>query len=478
MPIDREIENASGLAKSVQWKPFELESISLQVPRTVYPPREDTDLLDRALAELGLGAGRKLLEIGCGSGAISIAATKRGWDVSSCDVHPLAVAATIGNATENHCLESIVSNEGGPGDGGAWKPKGGADVIAWNLPYLEPPITANEDQQLGPLEDAGLIDAASGNELLRELERDPALLRTGGVVFLLHSSNSVGKLLASTWRKAGWATRVQAEAIVGDEKLTVIAAWRPFEGVEPQLLDECKSTNLEILDSNQVDGQLIMTRRQSEGRGQNGRVWIDSPEGFMGSWNMPLKSIEHSPEYLQVAASVALLDALSALKLCPLPSHSWQHSSEISAAGVVVKWPNDIYLKNAEKIAKVGGILAESRSKGEDVKVAIGIGLNRYGPASEAPTAGWNEIPGLETLSHDDFAPVLHASMSSLFENHKLVRDITDKVVLRTHFTSMRDSYYLGKAAGTESIGLTQNGHLLTRDGVIERTVNLDWSWN
>ena len=66
------------------------------MPRTVYPPREDTELLGRALLRLS-GRQGSANEIGCGSGAISILLASMGWEVSACDVNPFAVAATRGN---------------------------------------------------------------------------------------------------------------------------------------------------------------------------------------------------------------------------------------------------------------------------------------------------------------------------------------------------------------------------------------------
>ncbi len=356
LPIEREIEISLSKAVLSKWEPFSLEQISLYVPRTVYPPREDTNLLDKTLAGLGAGAGRQLLEIGCGCGAISIAAVKRGWSVYSCDVNPLAIAATMGNAIENECSESIQASEGGPGEGGNWQPKEGVDVIAWNMPYLDP-ISANEER-LGPLEDAGLIDSACGIKLLAELQTNPELLRKGGVVLLLHSSNKIGKELSSAWRKAGWATRIQNEAVIGDEKLTVIAAWRPFEAVNPIILDECESTNAEILDSKCNIGQLIISRKQTQGRGQNGKQWVNSKDGFMGSWSIDINSIENSYESLQIGASVAILDSFSAVKSLALPSHSWTNAGQIIREGFVVKWPNDIFLNLKSRFAKLGGVLA------------------------------------------------------------------------------------------------------------------------
>ncbi|MEE3083200.1 MAG: 50S ribosomal protein L11 methyltransferase [Candidatus Thermoplasmatota archaeon] len=459
------------------WKPFGLGEISLYVPQTVYPPREDTNLLDRALAGLGKGAGRRLLEIGCGCGAISIAAARRGWEVSACDIHPLAIASTIGNASENDCYDLIDVGESGPGDDGDWKPPNGADVIAWNLPYLDPG-DENDEEKLGPLEDAGLIDSSCGRRLLTELESDPNLLRDGGVILLLHSSNAVGKALASMWRKAGWATRIQYEAIVGDEKLSVIAVWRPFQKTEPILLDECKSTNLEILDSDVNIGQLIMALEQTEGRGQHGRKWDGGKGGFLGSWNVFPDSIERIPGFHQLATSVAIFDSFSALKSLPLTSHSWSHASTINEVGIIAKWPNDIYLKIEDGFAKIGGILAESRSKGGVTKLAIGVGLNRFAPDSNIEAAGWDDVPGLKELSMKDLFPILNASMSSMFESHPLLVDIDKQSILQSHYALMLDSYYNGNVAGKDVIGLNEKGHLLARDVIIDSTVDLNWNWN
>lgn len=46
--------------------------------------------------------GKKLLEIGCGSGAISILAAKQEANVTCCDIHPPAVQTTLKNAEKNH----------------------------------------------------------------------------------------------------------------------------------------------------------------------------------------------------------------------------------------------------------------------------------------------------------------------------------------------------------------------------------------
>ncbi len=54
---------------------------------------------------------KKILEIGCGSGAISITAAKNGAHVICCDINPTAVKATLNNAKINKVeLKSIRSD--------------------------------------------------------------------------------------------------------------------------------------------------------------------------------------------------------------------------------------------------------------------------------------------------------------------------------------------------------------------------------
>ncbi|MCS5536100.1 MAG: class I SAM-dependent methyltransferase, partial [Candidatus Poseidoniales archaeon] len=167
----------------VKWQAYGLNEIELDIPPTVYPPREDTGLLDRTLAKLDSTKGNRLLEIGCGSGAVSIAAALRGWNVSACDVNPLAIAATRGNAAKLGIEWETEIREGGPGDIGNWEPQQGVDVIAWNLPYIEP----DSGKNLGPMEDSALIGQDEAEQLLNAISANPRLLNPGGVVLMLHS---------------------------------------------------------------------------------------------------------------------------------------------------------------------------------------------------------------------------------------------------------------------------------------------------
>ncbi len=144
---------------------------------------------------------------------------------------------------------------------------------------------------------------------------------------------------------------------------------------------------------------------------------------------------------------------------------------------MIAKWPNDIYLKINDRFSKIGGILVESRSKGDGTELAIGIGLNRFTPDSKLDAAGWSDMPNLEEITMEGLYPVLHASMSSMFENHPLLLDIDKQCILQSHYALMLESYYLGNMAGKGVLGLNEKGHLLTQNQIIDSTSELNWCW-
>ena len=88
-----EVQRLFRKSETMDWEPNKTHKFHLLIPPTVYPPRDDTELFARRLTSIGPGRGRKLLEIGCGSGALTILASSLGWKVSACDINPYAVAA-------------------------------------------------------------------------------------------------------------------------------------------------------------------------------------------------------------------------------------------------------------------------------------------------------------------------------------------------------------------------------------------------
>lgn len=104
----------------------------IKVPSGVYEPREDTDLLADAAEKI---RGKDALEVGCGSGAISLILAKNGNNVTAVDIDQKAVDATIENATNNRlridCFRSDLFEN----------VRSRYDVILFNFPYLPERMT-------------------------------------------------------------------------------------------------------------------------------------------------------------------------------------------------------------------------------------------------------------------------------------------------------------------------------------------------
>ena len=123
------------------------------------------------------------------------------------------------------------------------------------------------------------------------------------------------------------------------------------------VLDEVDSTNAEALRrSATFNGACwILARRQTAGRGRQGRRWTDPSGSFAASLILPLKDPPARKALRSFVAALALHDAL--VHLTGLPG------------AFTLKWPNDVLLHGG----KLSGILLESDG---DRALVIGIGVN------------------------------------------------------------------------------------------------------
>jgi BirA family biotin operon repressor/biotin-[acetyl-CoA-carboxylase] ligase len=123
---------------------------------------------------------------------------------------------------------------------------------------------------------------------------------------------------------------------------------------------ECASTNT-VLRQRAAEGApprtVLVTDRQTAGRGSRGRAWTASPEAsltFSVLWDFSGGAAHLSG--LSLAVGVAVVRALA----------------RCGANGILLKWPNDILFGDA----KLGGILVELGGDGEVARAVVGIGLN------------------------------------------------------------------------------------------------------
>ena len=166
----------------------------------VYEPSEDTFLLrDNLPPHL---EGMKVLEVGSGSGAVSVEAARRGADVVAVDVNPSAVQATRKAAYDAHV--TVVACEGDlyePVDDERF------DLILCNPPYLP-------DEPKDP--DVSVDGGPQGWEFIdRLLAGAKDHLTPEGKVLLIFSSHSKPDKVAISLHKHGFESKLLAKREMG-----------------------------------------------------------------------------------------------------------------------------------------------------------------------------------------------------------------------------------------------------------------------
>ena len=179
-------------------------SLDIQGDPDVYPPSEDSVML---IESLEISPDEKILEIGCGSGVVSIHCARYGADVVCGDINPAAVELTRANAEKNGAVLEVTETDLFSGIDGRF------DTIVFNLPYL-------------PVQDDGVLAKAwSGGDdgmgpLPRLIEEAPDRLEHGGrVVVVVSSLMDQPKLDALL---AHCETKVLAELPLFFERLRVL----------------------------------------------------------------------------------------------------------------------------------------------------------------------------------------------------------------------------------------------------------------
>jgi len=125
------------------------------------------------------------------------------------------------------------------------------------------------------------------------------------------------------------------------------------------LVEETGSTNADLAaairsGAGWAEGAWLVARRQSAGRGRQGREWFDGAGNFMGSTAVRLVAGGPPPASLSFVAALAVRDAAA--------------EALGDGAALALKWPNDVLLGGG----KLSGILLEM-VRGH---IVVGIGVN------------------------------------------------------------------------------------------------------
>ena len=462
---EREIERLNRPSKSIIWQAPKGESFTLNIPPTVYPPREDTDLLANAIVRLGAGRGKRCFEIGCGSGALSLLAARQGWKVRTCDINPFAVMATRQSAKKADIELDV--REGGPGpieDGeiNQWAGAELHDLIIWNLPYLELPTSS--DEVLGPLEEAALLDTDPIGLISRlaKLLSSDKLMTANGMALILVSNNQRGNDTKQICLQNGLSCRkVSNKQFEDGEELTVYAIWHPFSNCTTSTFDEIDSTNNTMLDEGGPIGTFIQAKKQLQGRGRRGRVWTSESSSFAGSWMVHDGKGKLIHSDLQLVGGLAVIDAIRALSLREQQER------------IRLKWPNDILLEDDNgEWGKVAGVLLEGRSMASEIRMTLGIGVNLFSDEplkrDDFKIATINQSLNRD-IDFSTFSAVINASLSSLLEQKNEIANFPSKKLLQLAMNEIKDTVIsLGNPIYREDVcevvSLLVNGKLQVRN--------------
>ncbi|ACV24417.1 HemK2/MTQ2 family protein methyltransferase [Methanocaldococcus fervens] len=195
---------------------IEIEGIKLKLHPEVYEPAEDSILLLKNLVDV---KGKEVLEIGVGTGLISIACAKKGAKkVVGVDINPYAVKLAEENAKLNNLNNadiSFIRSDLFENVSGTF------DVILFNPPYLP----TSEDDLIDSYINYAFDGGKDGREILdRFIDNLPNYLKKGGVVQILQSSLTGEEKTVNRLKSLGLKVEKVASLKIPFEELMVINA--------------------------------------------------------------------------------------------------------------------------------------------------------------------------------------------------------------------------------------------------------------
>ncbi len=177
----------------------QMSGLRLEIPPSVFHPK--FYLTSRFFAGYIQGLdleGKEVLEMGCGSGILSLVAARRGARVTAVDINPRAVECTAGNARGNALEHTVLAIQGDLFS--ALPARSTFDFILWSPPFYP------QD----PSDDAGFAwNAGVGYSAIRRFaESAGAHLRTGGKILLLLSTDTDRSAILSFFESNGFRMQV------------------------------------------------------------------------------------------------------------------------------------------------------------------------------------------------------------------------------------------------------------------------------
>lgn len=182
------------------------------VETTVYQPAEDSRLLASVAMELVKPTDR-VLEVGCGSGAVAERLAEAGATVLASDINPHACRAAA-----NRSLQTVRANLVDPFGENAF------DMVLFNPPYLP----ARPETDNGDWMNVALSGGKDGRAIIEPFLDDVGrVLREEGQVLLLISSLTGEEAVLDRATANGFHVTVHSETSYPYEQLSVLGMEMP-----------------------------------------------------------------------------------------------------------------------------------------------------------------------------------------------------------------------------------------------------------
>ena len=192
----------------------EFWSLNFDINRSVLIPRHDTETLVEVAIELANPADR-ILDLGCGSGAISISiAHNTDTTVFACDIDPDCIELTLKNARKHAATIATFESD--------WFTQvfGEYDLIVSNPPYLAPddPHLSSSDLRWEPQH--ALISENNGLEYLTSIiTSSMEFLRPGGNLIVEHGYNQQS-FVTNLFKQSGFVQIENYKDLAGVPRVT------------------------------------------------------------------------------------------------------------------------------------------------------------------------------------------------------------------------------------------------------------------
>jgi len=225
------------------------------------------------------------------------------------------------------------------------------------------------------------------------------------------------------------------------DALDAQAVTRMLETAAPRYrvatVDACASTNSDILplaaDLPIGMAQVLAAELQTAGRGRRGRAWVAG----LGT-SLTFTILRRFEGGLGALSGLSLAVGLAvALAL-----------EELGAQGVMLKWPNDILLRQGAGHAKLGGILIELAGEpAGPARAVIGIGLNVRLPQSARAQVDGSGALAVADLAQAGLQVARNRLLVAVLRHMQNVLD----TFAREGFTALRGAWNMRHAyQGTE----------------------------